>query len=243
MSRIYTEAELLVGYTVRLDGDACHHLRNVLKTPLRSEVQLFNNRGQVCDGEIIELSRSKALVKVTQLVDLKTESHLNITLVQSISRGDRMDYTLQKCVEMGVTNIIPIISSRTIVRLDDRKKKSRLKHWAGIIRHATEQSGRTKIPRLTDIKSLGVWLADKTHGNVIILDPLGDMSLPTYPFKAKSVTVVAGPEGGFTDNELAVMKAKKNAPATVSLGPRTLRSETAAVCAISILQALWGDLA
>ncbi len=242
MTRIYTEVELTLGNTVSLESDICHHLKNVIKAPLKSQVQLFNNTGQVCNGEIVELSRTKAEIKITQIVEVETESSLSITLVQSVSRGDRMDYTLQKCIEMGITHIIPVISSRTVVRLNEKKKISRLKHWAGVIKHATEQSGRTHIASLAKISAFENWIAEPTQGDIIILDPSAKMSLPKYLLKTKSVTVIAGPEGGFTIEELALLKRRKTST-TVALGPRILRSETAAVCAISILQALWGDLA
>ena len=153
-----------------------------------------------------------------------------------------MDYTLQKCVELGVNKIIPIISSRTVVRLDERKKTSRLRHWAGIVKHATEQSGRVKLATLEKIESLENWANISTVGEIMILDPLAGTSLAKHTLKSASVTIVAGPEGGFAKEELELIKRKKLST-PVSLGPRTLRSETAAVCAMSILQALWGDLA
>ncbi len=242
MIRIHTTANFVVGTNISLDETASHRLRNVLKTPLHSQIQLFNDTGQVCEGMIVEFSRSTTTVQLTQTVDINTESPLNVTLVQSVSRGDRMDYTLQKCVELGVNKIIPVISSRTVVRLDERKKTSRLKHWAGIVKHATEQSGRVKIAVIEKIESLENWANIPTESEIIILDPLADASLAKHTLTSPSVTIVAGPEGGFTKEELGLLK-KKKLSASVSLGPRTLRSETAAVCAMSILQALWGDLA
>ena len=242
MIRIHTTSNLSVGTNILLDKNASHHLRNVLKTPLHSQIQLFNDVGQVCEGMIIELSRSIVTVKLIQTIDINTESPLDVTLVQSVSRGDRMDYTLQKCVELGVNKIIPIISSRTVVRLDERKKTSRLRHWAGIVKHATEQSGRVKLATLEKIESLENWANISTAGEIMILDPLAGTSLAKHTLKSASVTIVAGPEGGFAKEELELIKRKKLST-PVSLGPRTLRSETAAVCAMSILQALWGDLA
>jgi 16S rRNA (uracil1498-N3)-methyltransferase len=241
MIRIHTTANLSVGTNISLDENASHHLRNVLRAPLHSQIQLFNDLGQVCEGMIIELSRSVVTVQLIQTLDINTESPLDVTLVQSVSRGDRMDYTLQKCVELGVNKIIPVISSRTVVRLDERKKTSRLRHWAGIVKHATEQSGRVKVAALKKIQSLEDWTNVPTMGEIMILDPLAETSLAKHNLKSASVTLVAGPEGGFTKEELELIK-KKKLSTSVSLGPRTLRSETAAVCAMSILQALWGDL-
>ena len=168
------------------------------------------------------------------------ESPLAVTLVQSISRGERMDYTIQKAVELGVHHIVPVTSTRTVVRLDSAREEKRLEHWRGIVRHAAEQSGRIAVPEVTSVLSLTAWLAQANNTRAYMLDPFATTSLAAQAAPVGAVAIVAGPEGGFSGDERAQMA--RAGVIAVRLGPRVLRTETAALCALTIAQMRWGDL-
>ena len=172
-----------------------------------------------------------------------SEPILDIELVQCISKSKRMDYTVQKATELGISKIIPVVSGRTVVRLDNRRAEKRVRHWQEIARHATEQSGRTKIPRISDVLPLIEWLnllgKEKTkRRNMVVLQP-GGIALKSLVLDFPVITLVVGPEGGFKPNELSVLR--HHGGIITSLGTRTLRTETASISALSVIQALWGD--
>jgi 16S rRNA (uracil1498-N3)-methyltransferase len=240
MPRIHVEIELTSGAECVLPAGAAHHVRDVLRLEHGAELVLFNGRGGEYVAQLLAVTRGEVRAVLGSFRDATVESPLAVTLVQSISRGERMDYTIQKAVELGVQTIVPITSTRTVVRLDSAREEKRLEHWRGIVRHAAEQSGRTAVPELTTVLSLAAWLAKADNTRAYMLDPFATTSLAAQPAPSGEVAIVAGPEGGFSGDERAQMARAGVIP--VRLGPRVLRTETAALCALTILQMRWGDL-
>lgn len=162
MARIYIEHDITVNAEFALPDDAAHHIRTVLRLSRDAEVILFNGDGNEYPARLIEVSRECVTALVKSQREARTESPLDLTLVQSISRGERMDYTVQKAVELGVRTIQPVVTQRTVVRLNAVRADKRLNHWRGIARHATEQSGRTQLPDIRPIVPLEQWLPRAT---------------------------------------------------------------------------------
>jgi 16S rRNA (uracil1498-N3)-methyltransferase len=241
MTRLYIDATLRCGEELVLPPTTAHHVRTVLRLGADAEVTLFDGRGAVHGAHLTLVARDAVKALIGPALQTQTESALRVTLVQSISRGERMEFTLQKAVELGVHRIIPVTSLRTVVRLDSRRQNKRAQHWRGVIQHACEQSGRTLLPALDPILGLAEWHAARAPGACYVLHPHDATPLAREPYPDTDVTLVAGPEGGFDAREIAMLKA--GGATAVELGPRILRTETAALCALAVMQALWGDLA
>jgi len=240
MARLYIEGEIEVGEERELPADVGHRVRTVLRLTRDAEVILFNGADGEYVARLTKVARSEVRAIVEGFRPIDRESLLDLTLVQSISRGERMDYTIQKAVELGIRRIVPVVSHRTAVRLDGDRADKRLAHWCGIARHAAEQSGRTQLPDVHAVSHLDQWLSEPRSGHRFLLNAKAPQGLTQQSPPTPEITVVAGPEGGFDEREI---EALENAGVTpVHLGPRTLRTETAAVTALSIVQALWGDL-
>ena len=240
VSRLYTTATLTTGQTIALDDDNGHYVRTVLRLKKDTDIILFNGNGGEYLGSISEVSRKAVLIDIKHWIDRSAESSLIVTLGLGISRGDRMDYTVQKAVELGVNHITPLMTEHCVVQLKGEKKPQRLLHWQKIAQHAAEQSGRTLVPPLTDIHQLQHWVAVQL-GLKVFLDPYANTSLAELsPIKGQ-VTLLTGPEGGFADQERELAKAAGFIP--VSMGKRILRTETASLAALAAVQMLWGDFA
>ncbi len=240
MPRIHVDIELSAGAECVLPIIAARHVRDVLRLERDAELVLFNGHGGEFEARLLAVSRGEVRAVLGPWRAGIVESPLAVTLVQSISRGERMDYTIQKAVELGVRHIVPVTSSRTVVRLDPAREEKRLDHWRGIVRHAAEQSGRSVLPSIDTVLSLSAWLATAASLRAYLLDPFAADSLAAQSTSANEVAIVAGPEGGFSSDEREQMAHAGVIP--VRLGPRILRTETAALCALTIMQARWGDL-
>ncbi len=239
--RIYLPTNLLTGSEVTLDARALGHLVRVLRLRTGDSVVLFNGDGNDYTAELVEVRKDYALCRVHTVHDCNTESPLPIELAQGISRGERMDYTIQKAVEMGVQRIIPLNTERSQVKLSGEREEKRLQHWQGIILHACEQSGRSRIPELLPVQRLDQWLnnrAQVTHA--LFLDPEGNVSIGSLHAPIGSLSLLVGPEGGLSshERELATLAGYQR----LRLGPRVLRTETAALTALAAIQSIWGDL-
>ena len=167
------------------------------------------------------------------------ESPLSLTLIQGVSRGDRMDYTLQKAVELGVNKIVPVTTERCNVQLSGQRAQKKMDHWQGVIISASEQSGRCKLPILCPIMLFDEMVAKFNIGSRLILEPTAALGFKSLPVQMET-SLLIGPEGGFSDEE--VHTAVKQGFQAIKFGPRILRTETAAVSALAVLQAMWGDL-
>jgi 16S rRNA (uracil1498-N3)-methyltransferase len=238
-TRLYTSQALSSTGSVELTGTASHYLTRVLRMTGGEAVTLFNGDGWNYSGEINEVLRQRVSIKLVGRHKPNNEAGLKITLVQAISRGERMDYSLQKATELGVYCIQPLICHRVEVRLDEKRKAKRMAHWQGVVISASEQCGRARVPEITQPFSLQEWLHSAGHGSRLILDPEAKTSLSSVTVKNKAVSILVGPEGGFSDEEME--QAMGFGVTAVSLGPRVLRTESAGPAAIAVLQTIAGD--
>ncbi|MCQ8119426.1 16S rRNA (uracil(1498)-N(3))-methyltransferase [Methylomonas rosea] len=238
VSRLYVAAPLNVGGRIELDDDAAHYVRSVLRLKQDQSIVLFNGQGGEYLGRFSEVSRKSVRVEIEQFVERNVESPLAINLGLGISRGDRMDWAVQKAVELGVTQLTPLVTERCVIKFNDDKKQQRLQHWQHIAQHAAEQSGRTCCPSIGEIANLTDWVSGQ-EGLSVFLDPYAEQSLADLKPDSARVTLLSGPEGGFSEQERQVAKAAGFVP--VRMGVRILRTETAVLSALTAVQTLWGD--
>lgn len=240
--RIHLSQTLAPGARLALDETASGHLLRVLRLKPGAALILFNGDGGEYEATLAAVENRAAVVNVGQSVATGRESPLAITLAQGISRGERMDYTLQKSVELGVARIVPLETEFSQVRLAGERLERRRQHWQGVIASAVEQCGRTRLPELASVSPLAGWLASDTDiGLRLVLDPAGDVTLSQLVAPTEgAVTLLVGPEGGLSDHEIA--RARHAGYRGLRLGPRILRTETAGIAALAALQAAWGDL-
>ncbi|MFZ2451741.1 MAG: 16S rRNA (uracil(1498)-N(3))-methyltransferase [Methylovulum miyakonense] len=238
VSRLYTPLPLNQGQTIGLDDDSGHYLRSVLRLKAGDAITLFNGDGNEFQCQVDEVTRKSVRVALGQRQARSVESPLHITLGLGISRGDRMDLSVQKAVELGVNQITPLLAERCVVQFKGETKPQRWLHWQKIIQHATEQSGRTVLPGLSAIEQLANWVGHQ-QGLKVFLDPYAQTSLAELQPDGMKVTLLTGPEGGFAGQERELAQAAGFIP--VRLGRRILRTETASLAALAAVQMLWGD--
>lgn len=238
VSRLYVSATLNVGGRLELDDDAAHYVRTVLRLKQDQTILLFNGQGGEYLCRLSEVSRKTVRVEIEEFMTRDVESPLTVTLGLGISRGDRMDWAVQKAVELGVTQLTPLVTERCVIKFNDDKKQQRLQHWQVIIQHAAEQSGRTRLPTLGEIAGLTGW-ANQQQDLRVFLDPYAEQSLADLHPENNRVTLLSGPEGGFSDQERQIARAAGFVP--VRMGARILRTETAVLAALTAVQTLWGD--
>lgn len=240
--RLWIPARLACGAAVTLPAETVHYLRSVLRLPVGAAVVVFDGEGIECRGIIERLGRQDGEVRLTDTpCEPQRESPLAITLLQGISRGERMDWVMQKAVELGVMRIVPVVCARTGVQLSGERAAKRQAHWQGILAHAAAQCGRARLPALSGAVTLSevAALPDSQPGLRLMLDPEADAGLPALQPPA-SVALLIGPEGGLDRHEQRF--ARELGFVGIRLGPRILRTETAGLAAISVLQSRWGDL-
>ena len=251
--RIYQDSLLSVGGSVELDAQATVHVSKVLRLRVDDEVIVFNGQGGEYHGRITTQVKRSATITLESFDDRSVESPLSIILAQGVSRGERMDYTVQKAVELGVSQITPLMTKRTSVKLDGDRKQRRQLHWQAIVQGACEQSGRNAV---NEIQNYGAWLGDLAQaspaacklvlahraeqGIVDAVLELRDESPDASGGDTGEIVLLIGPEGGLSDEEIQL--AQHHGFTSVRLGPRVMRTETAALVAISVLQSQWGDL-
>ena len=240
LHRVYTDQDLQPGQEVSIRDRSAHYLTRVLRISAGQPICLFNGDGHDYAAEIVRPGKSRVIIAVNSRLPVACESKLQITVVQAISRGERMDQTLQKCTELGVQVFQPLFSERVEVKLRPEKLERRMKHWQGVVVSACEQSGRAFVPRVLEPVDFGDWLNQPGHGCRLVLVPGARRSLASLEIPGP-LELAIGPEGGFSDVELELMASRSMQP--VSLGPRILRTETAAPAAVAVLQALAGDFA
>lgn len=237
--RTFVELPLTEGRDFELPRETYHHLVQVLRSRTGQQLQLFNGRGGHYPATITRIDRRRVTVRVHEYVSHEVESALAITLGHCLVKGQRMDFVVQKAVELGVQRIVPLLSCRSNVRLDAVRAEKKMSHWRKIIVAACEQCGRNRLPALDVPVELKDWLMADTNRYKIFYSKTGQRSLPQIKPVVAAMTLLIGPEGGFTDEE--ERQAMANGYTAVRLGPRILRSDTAAVAALSACQALWGD--
>jgi 16S rRNA (uracil1498-N3)-methyltransferase len=241
--RIHTAQLLQPGTEIVLEERGSHYLGRVLRLAPGQAVVLFNGDGHDYAAEILSPARRGMALRVDSRLPGLPEPRLDITVAQAVSRGERMDQTLQKCTELGAAAFQLLDTERVEVRLGVGKLDKRMDHWRGVIVSACEQCGRSRVPGLLPPVALDPWLATAGDATRLVLDPGADRSLARWAAdleKVRAVQIVVGPEGGFSEGELVRMRVA--GLQGVSLGPRVLRTETAAPAAVAVLQALLGDL-
>lgn len=237
--RIFTDQALASQSRIRLEPEASHHLSQVLRLQSGAELKLFNGAGEEYAGILTQTQKDHVSVKILELLRIEPEPSLRIHLIIGISRGERMDFALQKAVELGVNSIQPIFTKRCVVKLTGKRLIQRMDHWRKVIINACEQSGRCRIPELRDAEKYAATLTKKRWGHTLLLDHRGQQTLWDLPQPDASVTMLVGPEGGLSEDERAL--AKQQGFLRIKLGPRVLRTETAPLAAIAAIQTLWGD--
>lgn len=240
MPRFYSAEKLAPGALIKLSDNAAVHASRALRMKVGDSAVLFNGNGNDYLCELTYMSKSEVSAKVKSVSANTCESPLNITLIQAISSGDRMDFTIQKAVELGVTVIQPISSQRSVVKLSGERAEKRREHWQNVVISACEQCGRAIVPEVRPATSLAQWLGQSETGALrILLSPTAAQNLNDLPKPAGAIQLLIGAEGGLTPEEISLATDHEFTP--IRLGNRILRTETAALTAISSLQTLWGD--
>jgi len=238
--RIFTDSPLAVGSQCQLDDNAANHVGRVLRMQAGQALLLFNGDGHDYHATITEAGKKHVLVAVTEAAENETESPLRVVLAQTLSKGDRMDYAVQKAVEMGVSEIVPLTTERCDVKLKGDREDKRLRHWQQVAISAAEQCGRARVPEIQPVMTVQQWLEHARACDLrLVLHHRTEQSLNTLE-KPSSIALMIGPEGGLTAEEIALAESHGFLP--VALGPRVLRTETAPVAAIALCQWLWGDI-
>lgn len=238
--RIYHPTPISQLGTIALSDDAAGHIGRVLRMQVGQEVLLFDGSGAEFPATISEVTKKGVLVEVAERVESSCESSLNLHLGQVISRGDKMEFTIQKSVELGVNTITPLISERCGVKLDAKRFEKKLEQWQKIAISACEQCGRNTVPVIRPIMQLEAWCAEQSDALKLNLHPRAKYSINTLPEPVTKVRLLIGPEGGLSAQEIR-MTEEYQFEETL-LGPRVLRTETAALTAITALQVRFGDL-
>jgi len=241
MPRIYITTSLATDSEITIEGSAANHIGRVLRLKTGDKIILFNGKGGEYSATLTAIERQVVHARVGEFNPRESESPLQITLAQGISRGERMDYTLQKSVELGVDSIIPLTTERCGVKLDEKRAAKRLQHWQGIIISACEQCGRNRIPDIQPITSLVHWL-DENHAETqsFVLHHRATHSLRQLTPPSGPISLLIGPEGGLSENEIE--STSQSGFQGIQFGPRILRTETAGIAALAALQMHWGDL-
>jgi 16S rRNA (uracil1498-N3)-methyltransferase len=247
LTRVYFEGALIEGAELALPASTARHLVRVLRMDVGAALCVFNGKGGEYDARITAIRKDKVNVRVGAAQAVERESSLAVTLLQGVARGDKMDLILQKATELGVTRIVPLLLKRSTVRLDTQGAERKHAHWQSIIASACEQCGRNRLPILLPTDTLANTVSALPSGLKLLLAPDSDsQSLPAivnaHPAAMKAhVVLLVGPEGGFDPEEAAT--AQEAGFVRCRLGPRILRTETAALAALATLQSLMGDFA
>jgi 16S rRNA (uracil1498-N3)-methyltransferase len=239
-TRLYAPLPLAPGEIVELPEAAAHHAVRVLRLNAGDELTLFNGEGGEFAARIERIAARVVAVRVGDWLDVGRESPLMVTLAQGLATGDRMDYVIQKAVELGVAAVQPVTAIRSVVRLDATRAEKRLLHWRQIAISACEQCGRNRIPNVYPLFDLDNWLTQSSRVSLrLLLAPDASGALAEIARPRGGIELLVGPEGGLAPEE--VTAALRAGFVAVRLGPRTLRTETAALAALAALNTLWGD--
>jgi 16S rRNA (uracil1498-N3)-methyltransferase len=240
LTRVYVDAELTTGSIIELPAETASHLVKVLRARSGDPLVLFAGDGREYQGAVESVRGSRVSASVGRGGAVDRESPFAITLVQCVARGDRMDFIVQKATELGVVRIVPVLSQRSVVRLDGAQAESKAAHWRAVAVNACEQCGRNRLPLIdAPLPLLNYLGSDAGSATRLVLEPGPESRAPPAPLGA-AADIAIGPEGGFCDDELEAFRLA--AFDRLRLGPRILRTETAAIAALAWLQTLHGDL-
>lgn len=237
---IYTETDLSEKIETELDGSSAHHIANVLRMKQGDQLKLFNGSGYFFSASITQSSKKSVSVFIDASEKAHTESSLHTHLGQVMSRGDRMDYAIQKSTEMGVNEITPLMSDRCELKLKSDRESKRLAHWQQVAISASEQCGRATVPTIHPVSSLEEWMEKQSgKGLSLVFHHRDTQNLAKIQSPPSHVNLLIGPEGGLSEAEIE--QAKQANFMACTFGPRVMRTETAPVACLSVLQWLWGD--
>lgn len=237
--RIFVDQVLTSGAELTLEAGASNHVLRVMRLKPGAELIVFNGQKGEFAAELTAVQRNHAIVMLRDFVEKSIESPIKIHLLQGISKGDRMDYVMQKAVELGVYQITPVLTERCNVKLSSERMHKKLQHWQQIVISACEQCGRDYIPQVLIPVALEKALPEQI-GTKLVLAHRADNTLTGIEEPVENITILIGPEGGLTDAEVDLAQQSEFMP--IKLGPRILRTETAALAAITAIQTKWGDL-
>ena len=227
------------GAHVELPEPVARHAVRVLRLGVGAPLTLFDGRGGEYPAQIERIERDRVFAELGAWVEIERESPLSVTLVQALQAGDKMDFTVQKAVELGVSHVVPVESRRSVLRLAGERAAKRVAHWQGVVASACEQCGRNQVPLVAPVEKLENWLSRPSGGVLrLMLSPDAEGTLVDLP-PAKDVQLLIGAEGGLDPQE--ELAARQAGFVPVRMGPRVLRTETAGLTALAVLQALWGD--
>jgi 16S rRNA (uracil1498-N3)-methyltransferase len=239
LPRFYCREALAPGAHVDLPAPVARHAVRVLRLPPGAPMILFDGRGGEYLAHIQRIERERVIAELGAWQDVERESRLSVTLVQAVQAGDKMDFTIQKAVELGVKDIVPVDSRRSVTRLSGERAGKRVAHWQGVAAAACEQCGRNQVPNVAPLEKLENWLArPPAQGLRLMLAPDADASLASLP-PSTHIQLLIGAEGGLDPQE--TIAARQAGFRSIRLGPRILRTETAALAALAAIQVLWGD--
>lgn len=236
--RIYYPHPLDIGAPLQLQTETSHYIAKVLRLKEKDPIKIFNGQGGEYSGHVL-FQDKKPLIRLEAYFDTNNESSIYVELGQGISRSERMDFSIQKSTEMGVNKVVPLITKRSLVKLDEQKKSKRQQHWQRVAISACEQSGRTMVPECPLPMTLEAWCKEPFDGISIIFDTMSRTSIKTLTAHTK-FRIAIGPESGFEPAEITLLS--EHGFEAVSLGPRILRTETAGIVAMTLLQNTFGDL-
>lgn len=241
MPRFYCPFPLAVGATITLPDHIAHHI-HVLRLALGETVTLFNGEGGEFQATLSAIEKKRASAEIKTFSPREAELPYAVTLAQALPEGSKMDWIVEKAVELGVTAIQPIAAQRCVVRLNAERAAKKTEHWQGIIAAATEQSGRNRLPHLCELMDFSNWTQQQNLHRRIVLSPRADQSLSDWArhHPPQAVALLVGPEGGFTEQEENM--ALGQGVLALSMGPRVLRTETAGLAALAALNAVWGQM-
>jgi 16S rRNA (uracil1498-N3)-methyltransferase len=245
LTRIYVPQPLVPGEDIVLPAQAGEHLTRVLRLEPGAAFTLFNGAGGEHSATLAAVTGKKVTARVLDHLPAERESPLQVTLLQGVARGERMDLIVQKATELGVMRIVPVLAERSVVKLDAKQRMRKRDHWQAISISACEQSGRNRVPEVSEAVTLGDAVAALTPGGLhCLLAANGEQSLAVTAARAASprpIALLIGPEGGLAENERQF--AQQNGFIACRMGPRVMRTETAGLAALAILQAVAGDFA
>ncbi|MFZ6861542.1 16S rRNA (uracil(1498)-N(3))-methyltransferase [Undibacterium sp. Ji67W] len=241
MPRFYCNQALTLGTTISLPPEVAHHVF-VLRLQIGDTVQVFNGEGGSFIASLTDIEKKRASAELKLFLPDEVELPYSLSLAQALPEGSKMDWIIEKAVELGVTAIQPLASQRCVVRLSAERAEKKLDHWRGIISAAAEQCGRNRLTHLTAPLDLSKWLAQQDMHQRIMLSPRADQSLAEWAkhHPPQAVALLIGPEGGLSDDE--ELLASRHGVLSLSMGPRILRTETAGLAAVAMINAAWGGM-
>ncbi len=241
--RLYCELPIAVGQTVQLPDAAAHHARDVLRLAVDDDVTLLNGLGGEYAATLTLVNKKGVEARVQAHSLREAEAPFSITLAQSLATGDKMDWVVEKAVELGATSVVPIAAARSVLRLSAERAAKRRLHWQAIARAACEQCGRNRLAQIAPVTRFDTWLAAvaTTPALKLMLSPVADVAITSLPAPqpGDAIVLLVGPEAGLSDTEEA--RARAAGFRGIVLGPRVMRTETAGLAALAAIHARWGD--